>query len=188
MNWIPRFGLLVVVQGVSLWAHSQSTFQKLLPDLKPEWGQYCVHPVTGGLTFTSTAHDQFGTSGDDIALVSLNNEGDTLWSRVYGRSFADRCHSLTATADGGYLITGSTASTNALPTRVFLIRTDAQGDTLWTRAYGNTDYDFGWSAIQCLDGGFLVLGWNRLYMIRIDAQGDLLWSKTYDYLFPPPRL
>ena len=194
MSWILRFGLLIVGQCVCLWAHCQNTFEKLLPDLQPTWGDCCRRSPSGGLTICFEAGDHSGPSGSDIALVSFNDQGDTLWTRTYGRSFDETCFHLLVTIDGGYLLTGSTttSATDFPPENIYLIRTDSVGDTLWTRSYAHFIRNTGWSAFECDDGGFVVVGssdqwinYGGLYIIKIDTQGNLLWSKFYDYFFPP---
>ena len=50
-------------------------------------------------------------------------------------------------------------------------------DTLWTRIYGGTEYDYGFSVQQTLDGGYIVTGVTNsfgmgnydVYLIKTDA-------------------
>jgi hypothetical protein len=189
MNWILRFDLLIVVQCMSQWALGQYTFQKLLPDLQPTWGDCSRRSPTGGLTISYLTHDQFGASGSDIALLSFNDQGDTLWTRIFGRPWDDGCFHLLTTSDGGYLLTGSTQADGTSNSAVnsYLIRTDSMGDTLWTKAYGHGGGYGGWHAVECADGGFLVVGswstwyYSGIYMLRISASGDLMWTRHYDH-------
>ena len=188
-----RHGLLVAALTSASLVFSQGTFQKLFPTLRPTWGDCAQRSHTGGLIFSSSTLDQFDSSGSDIALLSLNNHGDTLWTMAYGTPFNDGCSHLLPTSDGGYLLTGSTQTdgSNDLGARFYLIRTDGVGDTLWTRAYGSGGYSRGAHAVECDDGGFLVVGsWNGayndgLYILRIDPQGDMVWTKRYDKFIPP---
>jgi hypothetical protein len=74
-----------------------------------------------------------------------------------------------------------------------LIKTNATGDTIWTRAYGQLTYNTGFGAIECSDGGFIVVGsaedsggyYGGLYIIKINAQGDPIWTRFYDHLIMP---
>ncbi len=108
------------------------------------------------------------------------------WSKAYGGSGKDRGYSVQQTPDGGFIIAGWTNSFSAGDADVYLIRTDAGGDTLWTRTYGGSYTDCGYSVQQTSDGGFIVAGntyfpgeGRDVYLIRTDASGDTLWTRTY---------
>jgi len=126
-------------------------------------------------------------NGKDVWLVKINSQGDTLWTQTYGGGGWEEGSSLINTVDGGFLIAGTTTSFGAGYPDYWLIKTDSEGDTLWTRTYGGTAYDDGKSVIQTTDGGYLVAGhtysfgaglWD-IWLIKTDSQGDTLWTRTY---------
>jgi len=129
----------------------------------------------------------FGAGSQDVYLVKTNASGDTLWTRAYGGTSLDDGSSVQQTSDGGYIIAGSTYPSGSGYPDVYLIRTDAQGDTLWTRTYGGTDFDVGYSVQQTSDGGYIIAGFtisygagnDDVYLIKTNAQGDTLWTRTY---------
>ena len=112
---------------------------------------------------------------------------DTLWTRTYGGDSTDLGYSVLQTSDGGYIIAGSTESFGAGEFDVYLIKADANGDTIWTKTYGGTEYDFGYSIAQTFDGGYIAAGYTEsygaglrdVYLIRTDSLGDTLWTKTF---------
>ncbi|MCD4706476.1 MAG: T9SS type A sorting domain-containing protein [Candidatus Sabulitectum sp.] len=121
-------------------------------------------------------------------LVKTNGDGDMLWYKVIGREYSDRGYSIQITADGGYIITGSSeanAGSDALD--VYLVRTDSNGDTLWTRTYGGSLKDEGECVVVTEDQGYMIAGYTYsygagdkdFYLIRTDSSGDTLWTKTY---------
>jgi hypothetical protein len=86
--------------------------------------------------------------------------------------------------DGRFIIAGNTLTTGG--DDVYLIKTDASGDTLWTRTYGSTtDSEYGKSVLQTEDGGFIITGyigsWGAydIYLVKTDSSGDTLWTRTY---------
>jgi hypothetical protein len=114
---------------------------------------------------------------------------DTVWTRAFGGEYADRGYSVAPTADSGYIIAGSTYSFGSgapLYGDVYLIKTDASGETLWTRSFGGTNSDEGWSVQPTADGGYIVTGYSRspvtsadVYLIKTNAAGDTIWTRTY---------
>jgi len=129
----------------------------------------------------------FGAGWIDVYLIKTDASGDTIWTRTYGGSKVDVGNSVQQTSDGGYIITGETRSFADGLCDVYLIKTDASGDTIWTRTYGGSDADVGYSVQQISDGGYIIAGWTSsfgagyaaVYLIKTDASGDSIWTRTY---------
>jgi hypothetical protein len=137
--------------------------------------------VLGGVTSSR------GAGSYDHWLVKTDAQGDLEWSRPYGGVEMEWCHYAIQAADDGYVLVGSTYSWGSGADDVYLVRTDASGDTTWTRVYGGADSDGGNFVEQTPDGGFLVAGfsgdfsagWGDAYVLRLDAWGDTLWTRKY---------
>jgi len=149
-------------------------------------GSMSIIQTDDGYLFTGYKSTD-GLNGKDVWLVKINSQGDTLWTQTYGGSGWEEGSSLINTVDGGFLIAGTTTSFGAGYPDYWLIKTDSEGDTLWTHAYGGTAFDDGKSVIQTIDGGYLVAGhtysfgaglWD-IWLIKTDSQGDTLWTRTY---------
>jgi hypothetical protein len=136
--------------------------------------------IIAGLT------QSFGAGYNDVYLIRTNKTGDTLWTKTYGGADYDEGHALVKTNDGGFLITGLATAGDGFGD-VFIIKTTANGDTIWTKTYGGPNTEYGASVSKVLDGGYIItgtkykVGWGYgdVYLIRIDANGDSLWSKTF---------
>ena len=61
---------------------------------------------------------------------------DTLWTKTFGGIHDDYGYSVAQTFDGGYIVAGQTQSFGARSSDVWLIKTDAKGDSLWAKTYG----------------------------------------------------
>lgn len=118
-------------------------------------------------------------------LMKTNSTGHVQWLKSYGGSRDDYGYSVEQTNDQGFIMVGGTQSFGQGNPYidVYLVKTNSQGDTLWTRTYGNSKNDEGWAVRQTSDNGFIVAGTysgglNKLYLIKTDSFGDTLWTKT----------
>ncbi len=140
----------------------------------------------GGYIFVGIGRS-FGHGGPDAYLIKTDANGDTLWTRSYGGIEQDWGVSVCQTIDGGYVITGETNSFGAVEFDVFLIKTDANGDTIWTRTFGGTNADIGKCVQQTTDGGYIITGYTRsfgagdwdVWLIKTDTNGDTIWTRTF---------
>ena len=154
-----------------------------------DFGNSVVQADDGGY-FVAGYTESFGAGGADVYLIKTAATGDTLWTRTYGGAGEDHGYSVVKTDDGGYAVAGYTASSGAGGADIYLIKTDASGDALWTRTYGGASSDWGYSIIQTDDGGYVVAGgvmspfgvgglYGAVYLIKTDASGDTLWTRTF---------
>ncbi|TES91464.1 MAG: hypothetical protein E3J87_07785 [Candidatus Cloacimonadota bacterium] len=109
------------------------------------------------------------------------------WTKTYGGKFSDVGYSVQQTSDNGYVIAGVSNSFGPGLCDVYIIKTDREGDTIWTKTYGGKKSDFAFSVQQTSDGGYVVAGftWSfaegfrDVYIIKIDSSGRIIWTKTY---------
>jgi len=148
---------------------------------------YSVQQTDDGGYVLAGYTDSFDFGSSDFWLVKTNAVGDSLWSRKYGGNHADECHSVQQTTDGGYVLAGYTASFGAGSFDFWLVKTNADGDMLWTRTFGGSNLDDCKSIQQTSDGGYVLAGYTGSYgagnvdfwLVKTDANGDSLWSHTY---------
>jgi uncharacterized delta-60 repeat protein len=147
-----------------------------------------VQQTTDGGYIIAGYNDPWGTAIMDVYLVKTDAQGGLLWARSYGPEDDYECgYSVQQTADGGYIVAGSTASAETNDTDLYLVKTDANGDCLWARTYGGDQWDEGYSVEQTADGNYIVAGYTEsfgagsmdFYLLKIDADGDTLWTRTY---------
>jgi len=137
--------------------------------------------IIGGYT------GSFGAGGDDVYLIKTDSSGDTIWTRTYGGPDYDHGRSVDQTSDGGYIIVGEFQPYGGAPKDVYLVKTGASGETVWTRTYGGGDEEYGRSVDQTSDGGYIVGAWAAsfgaggldVYLLKVDASGDTVWTRTY---------
>jgi hypothetical protein len=131
--------------------------------------------------------DSYGNGGYDAYLVKVDSNGNVQWQKTYGGSDWDFAYSVKQTSDGGYVLCGQTYSYGSGNGDVYVVRTDKNGDTLWTRAIGGQGYDVGNSLQIQNDSLYIIVGSTtsygmadtNVYFIELNSSGNLLASKTY---------
>jgi hypothetical protein len=119
-----------------------------------------------------------------VLLPSYSESSPTTFERTYGGTGDDICQSVQQTADGGYIAAGVSDLSDSAA--VFLVKTDASGDTLWTREFGGARHAAeGRCVRQTTDSCFIVAGNTDItgpgatWLIKTNAIGETLWTRTY---------
>ena len=111
------------------------------------------------------------------------------WEKTFGGPQWESGSSIQQTADGGYIIVGSTGPriiSSETNTDVYLIKTDVHGVEEWSKTFGGSGLDMGSSCQQTTDGGYIIAGttksigaYSDVYLIKTNALGEEEWSKTF---------
>jgi len=149
-----------------------------------DWGYSVQQTSDGGYILLGGS---YGAGDGDFWLIKTDAQGNKQWERTFGGSDIDWGWSVQQTSDGGYILLGYTESYGTGGLDFWLIKTDAQGNKQWDRAFGGSDDDEGLSVRQTTDGGYILLGHTYSYgagkadvwLIKTDAYGDKEWAKTF---------
>jgi hypothetical protein len=159
---------------------SQITFERTYGGKLADVGRSVQQTLDGGYIITGWSRSFSAGRDDDVYLIRTNASGDTLWTRTYGGIYNDKGTFIQQTSDSSYVITGLTYSFGAGNSDIYLIMTDASGDTLRTRTYGNKKYNEGTSVQKTTDGGYIIAGTMKHFdLIKIDSGGYFLWTRNY---------
>jgi len=131
----------------------------------------------------------------DACIFKMDSVGNVQWNNFFIGNEKDVAYYTEEAAfsvqqrsqANGYIVAGRTQSLSSFYNNAYLIKTDASGDTIWTRSYGKTDkHDVFTDVIETSDGNFLSVGYKTvttpyyyLYMVKTDNNGDSLWTLTY---------
>jgi hypothetical protein len=113
-----------------------------------------------------------------------------IWKKtIHLNGISNVSSGITESADHQLFICG-TAVRDAVNDDILLIKTDANGDTIWTKTYGGPKRDYGKNIITGSDGHILISSqtsgegfgtdrYSNLYLLKLNIDGDTLWTKTY---------
>jgi PKD repeat protein len=118
---------------------------------------YRMVPSSDGAYFIAGTTASYGAGGDDVWVIKLDEHGDLIWQKAYGRAGNEELRALVATPDGGAVL----AADVTLPGHgydAWVFRMDASGNLLWSKTLGGTGNDFPRALLPAPDGIFAMVG------------------------------
>jgi hypothetical protein len=145
---------------------------------------------TSGHSFVCAGRSNSATGSPTSAtLFKTDSAGNLDWVKSFGGTANDGFVHFSGTYDNGFAAVGYSATLSSGQNDILLVRTDGNGDTLFTRAYGSAADETGSGILQLPDSGFLICGRQKTtpgpspvadgLLLRTDAGGNLLWSISY---------
>ncbi len=137
---------------------------------------------TAAIGYTNSS----GKGKKDMFLAKFDMAGNLKWAKTYGGDGDEDGYSLQQTNDGGYILIGSTSSYGS-GGDVFIVKTNASGSLVWSKAYGGSKEEIGRGIIELSDGSYMALAQTQsnsfglwdVAALKISAVGDILWIKQY---------
>src|SRR5688500_16030938 len=83
--------------------------------------------------------------------------------QLYPTTFDKTARDIVRTSDGGYLIAGMTNNTDITDCDAYVIKTDASGNSQWTKTYGGARPDYPYSMVETTDGNYFIVGYSASY-------------------------
>ncbi|HNS12061.1 MAG TPA: T9SS type A sorting domain-containing protein [Bacteroidia bacterium] len=128
-------------------------------------------------------------SAQDAAIVRIDSLGNVIWVKQYGTPSTDGALKCVTTSDSCLLIVGIKEEYSTTDGKLWILKLNQFGDTLWTKSHKiNTGRTVPKDIQPCKSGGFIISGFCSTQMnpdaiamlIKIDSYGNLLWSKFYN--------
>jgi hypothetical protein len=175
--------------------HEQFWLIKMDADGNMIWNQTYGGPdYDGAFSVRQTSDSGFiiiGTtemqgSMEDIRLIKTNLNGALEWEKTYGGFLNDAGLDVIQTQDDGYLLTGKFQNTLSVPSEMWVIKTDADGNQMWDNVFGGLSGSMGYALTDDPESGYLLAGMTSLpgtgdsegWLVKINGDGDEVWTKT----------
>ncbi len=136
-----------------------------------------------------------GTSG--------NFNGELQWLKTFGGSNIDQATAIVESADGNYILVGSTYSNDGdlaglktgMDSDFWVLKLSKEGAVIWNKIYGGEDDELATGITRTNDGGYAISGYSRsdncfvgsnggfhdFWILKIDANGNEVWCQNYGY-------
>jgi TolB-like protein len=141
-----------------------------------------ARPTTDGGYIAVGKTKSFGAGDYDVLLTKFDANGNVTWTKTYGTNDGDWGSDVKQSADGGYIITGSSRNSSSVTQgSIYLIKTNSSGVITWSTMWGNQMGFEGISIFQTTDGGYLCggragNGFNIL--IKTNNLGVITWARN----------
>jgi hypothetical protein len=163
-----------------------------------------VTNTAAGYTVTGFGTGYFNKGGTDVFISAFASDGSNLWEYSYGGSNDDKANSIQLTNDNGYILAGSTASSdidfagsgNHGADDCLLMKLNSAGELQWSKCFGGSATDIGNAVQQTADGGYFI-GASSLsadgqvtdhstgaaqadcWFLKTTSTGNFSWAKSY---------
>lgn len=138
-------------------------------------------PDNGFLMIGSSESDDFDITNSkgsyDYWVVKVNSEGTKVWQKSFGGTEIDVAYGIASSGDGKYIVIGDSRSNDTDITSpkgnadLWMIQIDGNGNLLWEKSLGGTEFDTGRDITNTHNGNFLITGNSR------SSNGDLSSNK-----------
>lgn len=123
----------------------------------------------------------------DIIFFSSDASLNTGFVKMYSGTATDESYDVSGTADGGYILSGTTKSFVSSGYDAFMIRTDMNGNISWSKKFGSVNTDIFKSGKEISGGDFIFAGSSDkfqanktdVFLVRTDMNGDTIYTKFY---------
>ena len=123
-------------------------------------GNYLI----AGDTRSSDLNISQNNGAADLWIIKITPEGTLLWEKSLGGSNFDVGRSISKTQDNGFLISGSSRSTNASfsankgQNDAWVVKINSSGDLEWQKTIGGCEVDFFYDAVELNDQTVIAVG------------------------------
>jgi len=147
---------------------------------------YSIKPTFDGGFIIGGVSNGWASSTMSMYLIKTDSLGIAEWEKEIYVNSVNECNSVIQTRDSCFVLGGSTEDTITGKLKLCLVKTDVNGDTLWTKSFGGAGLRRGWEVIETYDGGLAITGVAAqfgpgiasLYLLKTNAYGNMLWEKA----------
>lgn len=170
-------------------------WEKTYGTVGDDFGRSVIKTNDGGYAFIGSGTKNNTTTDRDVMVIKIAADGTLLWQKFYGGSGTDQARKIKQTSEGGYIIVGSTSSSDgdvgALhgSTDVWVLKISVTGVIEWEETFGGgPGYHNAYDIVEMHQGYVIVAqhGGEDIWLINTEKEGSFVWQNSlggsdYDY-------
>jgi hypothetical protein len=154
--------------------------------------------IVAGETNSSNGDVTVNNGSTDYWVVKIDANGALQWQKSLGGLADDRANAVTQTTDGGYVVVGTTNSTNGDVTGnkglydFWVVKLTSTGTIAWQKCLGGTSIEEARAVQQTTDGGLIIVGDARsnnfdltqnnggkdFWAVKTNSVGTIVWQTS----------
>jgi hypothetical protein len=179
----------------------QEVWNKTFGGAENDWA-VSVQPTQDGGYILGGATKSYSAVNTDAWLIRTDARGIKLWDKTFGGTGIVWTNMVQPTLEGGYIISAFAAeiepetqvgaSNGAISLNqknsfyagggdTLLIKTDSQGQELWSKTFGGVSWDMLYSVHHTFDGGYILAGETSSFgagdmdawLIKVNSEGNI---------------
>ncbi len=166
-------------------------WQKSFGGIDWDFGRKMIFANDGNLLICGKTYSKSYGKSDAYILKVNNITGSLIWDKHFGGINDDEFRSVRITGDGHYLFAGQTNSYNDISGDIYFLKTNLNGDSVYTKTYGLINKtDFANDIAVESNTSYILGGGSQsysssltdAYIFKINNNGDSLWLRNYGNL------
>lgn len=151
-----------------------------------DWGRRVLN--WNDSIFYVTGHsNSSGTGSYNFYLIKTDKDGNQLLDKHYERDGWDKMNDAAFSSDSTIFMVGETTGTTNGNSDFYIVKTNKDGDTLWTKSFGTAGDDALNSIKQYDDTTFYCVGkifntdstLTKAAVLKLHADGTVIWTKEF---------
>ncbi|MFO0495131.1 MAG: T9SS type A sorting domain-containing protein [Flavobacteriia bacterium] len=166
--------------------NGQIAFYKLYSNNGYDAGEGAVQLEDSSFVICGSS-SSFTDGPSQAFMLHVDSVGNYLWSNHYGGPELESARRVLYIKNIGYYLAGFTNSFGNGAYDFYLVKTDLQGELIWQKTYGGTEWEKVHDAALTKDTGAIMVGETNstngnatdAFIVRTNSGGDTLWTKTF---------
>jgi len=147
--------------------------------------------IIAGYTYSSNTGTLAGVTSNGLSdywIMKIDGSGNIQWQKLLGGSDEDHAYSIRQTSDGGYIIAGSSASSNTGTLTglnsnglndYWIVKLNTSGTLQWQKLLGGSEDDIANCIYETTDGGYIIAG--NTYSSNTGTLTNVTSNGSFDY-------
>jgi hypothetical protein len=159
---------------------------------------YSIIELADGNLMVSGYTASIGAGARDGYLIKININGDLIWEKAFGFDRSDEFRRMVETNNGDIIVVGNSVTrvtSTEQYTDGYMVKTDSEGNLIWTNLYGGNLNDGFSSIIKTNDGGFITVGntlsyskSSDIYLVKTGESGIVSDVEKFDNTIIPNKI
>lgn len=128
----------------------------------------------------------FGNGGSDFYYLEIDESGNEIMSKTFGGTNDDIAYSIIVSDDQKIILCGESISFGNGVSDGYVIKSELNGNSIWSKTFGGDSLDYFADVIQISDGNFLAVGSTKsfglnhkdFFIVKFTSSGDLVFERN----------